>query len=102
MTPYLKPTSRFRGMPRDSQLREVYQTILEGAVIISADFAAVFDHHPQDNKNQAILLHSGQFVVIISYSELVGDVRVVRNKAFHYWVRLGILNTYCNITYIFN
>lgn len=93
--PSLHPTndlpniSRFRPSSLHSQPQQLFPISRFGDIIISADFAAVFDHHPQDNLNQAILLHSGQFVVIVTYAEMIQDFRLTRNIAFHYWLRLG-------------
>ena len=80
--------SRFRKSLY-GEISEFHPIFRAGDIIISADFAAVYDHHPQDNLNQAILLHSGQFVVIVTFAEMIGNVRVVRNIAFHFWLRLG-------------
>lgn len=60
-----------------------------GPMILAMDFAAVFDHHAQDQMNQAVQLHSGQLIVMLTYKERLSVNVVTRNIAFKFWLRLG-------------
>lgn len=71
-------------------LRHTTNNLDYSTVKCAGDFAAVHDIHPQDNQNQAILLHCGQLILLMQVREGFPDgTSVIRTFDHHYWYGMG-------------